>query len=274
MWSLVNQALNVVFDLWLWPFQGLPVLWQIVALAFPATIFSLLVFRYSSNQDGIRNAKDKIKAHLLELRLFKDDIGVTLMAQRDIFVNSLLYMRYALAPMAVMLIPFVLILVQVESRFAFRGLDSNEPAIVSVTVDSQWQVSQLQDVLKIPKGLVLETPALRIDSAGEILWRISGMAPAKYELVFSVEGQSFNRRIVVDPEMTHIAPSVYRASDIRTLGYPAQPALAGDSPVSSVTVGYPRARGEFAGLSSASWLLFMFTLILGFAMRGMFGVTF
>lgn len=274
MWSVVNQTLNIVFDAWLWPFQALPVIWQIVALAIPATVFSLLVFRYFSNQDGIRNAKNKIKAHLLELRLFKDDMGVTLIAQRDIFRNSLLYMRYALAPMAVMIVPFILILIQVESRFAFRGLDTGEQAVVSVTVDTQKQASQLQDVMSLPEGLLQETPALRINSTGETFWRISGVTPGKYEVTFSIEGQSFEKQVVVDPHSSHLSPSVYRASDFRTLGSPAEPALADDLPVSSVTLNYPRASAEFAGLSSASWLLFAFTLIFGFAMRGLFGVTF
>jgi hypothetical protein len=37
---------------------------------------------------------------------------------------------------------------------------------------------------------------------------------------------------------------------------------------------YPRSRGVFAGLSSASWILFGATLVLGFALRRAFGVTF
>jgi len=274
MWSVVNRALNAVFDVWLWPFKGLPVIWQIVALAIPATVLSLLIFRYFSNQEGIRDAKNKIKAHLLELRLFKDDIGVTLTAQRDIFRNSLLYMRYALTPMAFMIVPFVLIMVQIESRFAFQGLATGESSIVSLVVDSGKRVGDLHDVISLPDGLVQETPALRINSTGEILWRISGARPGTYKVMFKVNDESFEKQVTIDPQWTHLAPSTYRANDIRSIGYPAEPALAEDLSVSSVSVSYPRARAEFAGLSSASWWLFLFTLIFGFAFRGVFGVTF
>lgn len=274
MWSVVNRTLNAVFDVWLWPFKGLPVIWQIVALAIPATVLSLLIFRYFSNQEGIRGAKNKIKAHLLELRLFKDDIGVTLMAQRDIFRNSLLYMRYALTPMAFMIVPFVLIMVQIESRFAFQGLATGESSIVSLVVDSGKRVGDLHDVISLPDGLVQETPALRINSTGEILWRISGARPGTFTIMFKVNGESFEKKVTIDPKWTHLAPSTYRANDIRSIGYPAELALAEDLSVSSVSVAYPRARPEFAGLSSASWWLFLFTLIFGFALRGVFGVTF
>lgn len=274
MWSVINQALNAVFDIWLWPFQALPVLWQIAVLAFPATIFSLLVFRFFSNQEGIRNAKNKIKAHLLELRLFKDDLHVTLMAQRSIFRYTLTYMRHALLPMAVMLIPFVLILVQVESRYAFRGLNTDESAVISITLDIEEPVSQLPGIITLPQGLVQDTAALRIDSSGEILWRIHGDDAGDFQVAFDVADHSLVKRVVIDPDQTHLAQTVYRADDIRSLGFPAEPSLTADQPVSSVSIGYPRARAEFAGLSSASWWLFLFTLILGFALRGVMGVTF
>ncbi len=40
-------------------------------------LFMLLVFKLTSNQAGLQRTKDRIKAHLLEFRLFKDSIGAT-----------------------------------------------------------------------------------------------------------------------------------------------------------------------------------------------------
>ena len=66
----------------------------------------------------------------------------------------------------------------------------------------------------------------------------------------------------------------YSADDWRVLGSAVESALPVSAGVISTEVGYSRARGEFIGLSSASWLLLLFTLILGFLLRGLFGVTF
>lgn len=274
MWSLVNDVLNVAFDAWLWPFHGLSAIWQIIALALPATIFSLLVFRYASNQDGIHSAKNKIKAYLLELRIFQDDIGVTLRSQGHILRYTALYMRYTLAPMMIMIVPFILVLLQVESRMAFRSLEPGEQAIMAVTMDLQVPVSQVDYEISLPDGLTKETHPVRIDSTGEILWRIRAQKTGSYRAAFSIDQQEFEKLVVVGGQQARLAPSVYRANDIRTIGYPAEPALASDQPVASVAITYPRARGEFAGLSSASWLLVLFTLVFGFALRGVMGVTF
>lgn len=274
MWSLINEVLNSAFDAWLWPFQRLDPVWQIIALSLPAAIFSLLVFRYASDQQGIRSAKNKIKAYLLELRVYRDDVGVSLRAQGQVLRYTLKYMRHALLPMAIMIVPFMLILVQVESRMAFRSLEPGEQAIITVNMESQVPVSQLKSAITLPDGVGKEAYPVRIDASGEILWRIRANRPGSYKAAFNINEQVFEKQIIVGGQAARLAPSIYRGSDIRTLGYPAEPALESNLAASSVTVAYPRSRGEFAGLSSASWLLFLFTMVFGFMFRGVMGVTF
>jgi hypothetical protein len=275
MWPAVNQALNAMVDAWLWPVQGLGVIWQTVALALPTTVIALLVFRFVSNQDGIRTQKDRIKAYLLELLLYKDDLRVTLSAQRHIFGHSLRYMGYALVPMAVMILPFILIMIQVEARFAFQGLEPGDSTIVAVAVDVQQQrVDKTDYRLELPQGLTLETPAVRIPATGEVAWRVRADVPGDYTVTIHAGDRATNKHIMVGEQQTHLAPSVYRADDFRTLGFPAEAALDANQPLAGISVEYPRARAEFAGLSSASWLLFLFSIIFGFALRGLLGVTF
>ena len=78
MWAPVNQALNVLFDALLWPVSWLPGSGQAAWLGLPAAVLALLVFRWVSDQAGIERAKDRIKAHLLELFLYRDDFRVSL----------------------------------------------------------------------------------------------------------------------------------------------------------------------------------------------------
>ncbi len=274
MWVPVNQLLNVLFDLFLWPFSLLPVAAQAVVVALPATAFALLVFRWVSDQDGIETAKDRIKAHLLELRLFSDDLGVTLRAQGKILRYNLTYLRHALLPMLVMIGPFILMLVQLESRFAFRSLEPGESTILTVEVGTEPPPSDLQAELTLPLGLVAETPALRVDQRGEITWRLRARAPGDHVIAIQVGDSRVEKHLSVWPDASTISPSIYRPGDLATLLYPAEPPLPSGSAVQAVHLTYPRSRAEFAGLSSASWIFFGAALVLGFALRGVFGVTF
>ena len=112
MLPFINQLTTVLFAGWTWVFQGFPAVIQICILALPVTVFALLVFRLVSNQDAIREAKDKIKAYLLELRLFQDDLAIAVRTQGQIFRYSFLYLRAALLPAAVMFVPVLLIIFQ------------------------------------------------------------------------------------------------------------------------------------------------------------------
>ncbi len=274
MWPIVNQIVSLLFDVLLWPVSGLGAGWQALLLGIPAALLALLVFRYASNQAGIEREKDRIKAHLLELRLYKDDFKVSLLAQWGILRHNMAYLGHALLPMAVMIVPFVLILIQVESRFAFRSLEPGEAALLTVTLDSDEPVSQLPVELRLPADLVRETPALRIDQSDEVVWRVRGEQAGVHEIVIAVGDDEIRKRVVVGANGTWVATDLYRASDWGTLLYPQEPALADDGPARALQLSYPRALGEFAGLSTASWILFGSSILFGFALRGVVGVTF
>lgn len=273
MWSSVNCAANAVFDLWLWPIQNLSATWQIFFTALPVTVIALLVFRFASNQEGITAAKNKIKAYLLELWLYKDDIGILLRAQGRVLRYSFVYMRYSLLPMAIMIVPFALIIVQLESRFAFRGIEPGQSVILSVTVDGDIPVSRLEATLRIPDGVSQDTPALRADDTGQVFWRLTPDQAGRYQIGIQIGDHRVTRQLLAG-DGHGIWPTAYRAGDWRVLGSAAEAALADGGGIAMTEVSYPRARAEFLGLSSASWLLLGFSLILGFALRGLFGVTF
>lgn len=272
--QFINRAINAIFDAWLWPFQSLPANWQIIITALPVTVFALLVFRFASNQDGITHVKNKIKAYLLELWLYKDDLGILFRAQGQVFKYSVIYLRYALVPLIIMIVPLALVIVQLESLYAFRGLQPGESAILSVTIAETQNLGEVDADLSLPAGIVQETPPLRIDRSRQVLWRIRGETPGQHAVKIQSGDREITKQVVVGESDTRLAPIIYRDGDWRILGYPAEQPIDAAAAVLAAELPYMRGRGEFAGLSSASWLLMVATLVMGFALRGFFGVTF
>lgn len=272
---MINRPVNDVFDWLLWPLQGLSTTWQVILLGLPTAVLALLVYRYASNQAAILAAKEKIAAYLLELRLYPDDLRLILRAQGQVFRHVLKYMGHALLPMTVMIVPLTLIIIQVETRYAFRGLKPGESAILSsVMLDGNWPATALKTALALPVGLFQETPVLRINSTHEVHWRLRAEQYGEYRVKIILGEKHFDRRVLVGQSNGKISPSVYRANDIRTLLYPAEPALKEEAEVVAIHLSYPRVRTVFLGLSSASWILFGASLFFGFALRRLFGVTF
>lgn len=273
MWPVVSTVINAPFNALFWLVHWLPAEWQVVVLALPGALFALAIYKAVSNQAAIRDAKDKIVAYLLELRLFRDDLPVLLRAQGRVFASIARYLGHSMLPMLIMLPVFLLLLIQIESRFAFRGLAQDEQALVTVGVISNQPVSHIPASLDAAKGLKVATPALRADASSEIYWRVRAVTPGTHNLKLSVDGELADR--VVNAEGSGGAmPMAYRASDMRTLLYPRVAALPSNGPVASLAIDYPRARGEFAGLSSTSWLFFGMVMLFAFALRRLFDVSF
>lgn len=274
LWTLINQVFGSIGKVWFYPLSVLPTYGQLLITALPVTILALLVFRYFSNQAGITNAKELIKGHLLELWLYKDDLGVMLAAQWAVMRHSLRYLAFAILPMLIMALPLAPVLVQVESQFAYRALQPGETAILSATLKTGTEITAIKATLGEQNGLAVQTPALRIADQRKLMWRIAGVTPGEHQLKLSIGKEEISRRVLVGATDVQLWPTTYRETDWRILGSPAEEPLPAGTAIESITLEYPPARGQFAGLSSAVWTLLLFTLILGFALRSSFGVTF
>ena len=273
VWATINAGSTRVFDALFWPVQWLSPEWQVVVLSLPAAALALLIYRTFSKQATIRDAKAKIVAHLLELRLFRDDLRVLLGAEGRVFVHIGRYLGYSLIPMLVMFLPFLLMMIQIESRFAFRGLARDEQALVTVRYASNQPVSTLPVAIESDAGLQVATPALRADALGEIYWRVHALTSGTHELRLRLGDEQVHRPVKADAS-NGVMTTSYRANDVRSLLYPKEMTLPPDGPIVALIIDYPRARGDVVGLSSASWLFFGMVMVYALALRRTFDVTF
>ena len=273
MWPFINQISEATFGRWFGWLSAWPDWLQIGLTAVPLTVVALLIYRFCSDQPGIIRTKNRIKAYLLELWLYKDDPRVLLAAQGRVFWHSLVYLKHALLPVAVLLVPVGLLTAQVESRFAFRTPAAAEALLVVATVAPVDGLLQ-QSAALAASGVRVETPPLRVTSASQVLWRVSGTEAGPRQLDVRIGAASATRELLVGVTgHPPLATELFRADDWRSLAHPAHPPLPANGTV-SVLVDYPKARASFAGLSSASWWLLGATLLIGLTIRRWFGVTF
>jgi hypothetical protein len=71
-----------------------------------------------------------------------------------------------------------------------------------------------------------------------------------------------------------LVPSVYRSLDIRSLGSPGEAAIDAGAGITEISVAYEPREALLGGLSSASWAMFISSLVFGFALRRPLGVAF
>jgi hypothetical protein len=269
--TTLNRVLTTIFDVLMWPLSWMPPLAGLVILSVLTGILFLLVFPHVSNQGAIKRTKDAIKARLLEIRLFKDDLMLVLRATGRILVSNGLYLWHNLRAMVILLVPFCLILFQLNARYAYGPLKVGDRTLLSARFKPG---TPLQDVrLDLPPGLVAETPAFHSPTENEVDWRLRAEQPGDYTLTIGAGQDKIEKHLAVDSQPSSMAP-VRTASLLEGLLYCAEPLIPAQSPFEEVKFQYhDRHLGLFKGGELAVALIFMLvSLAAGFALKGLFGV--
>ena len=131
-----NAITSAVFDVLLAPLGEEHAWFDLIFWSVAGGIVALIVYKYVSNQRGIQRAKNAIKVHLLEIRLFKEDIAQVLGATAKILLKNGLYLGHNLLPMLVMLGPMMTILFQLEARYAFDPLPVGSVNLLTLKLDA------------------------------------------------------------------------------------------------------------------------------------------
>lgn len=272
------HAVNVVFGglvgAVLWPFRGMSPWAGLVAVSLLTALLMLEVYKLTSDQAAIRRAKDRIKAHLLEMRLYKDDMRVTLSAQAGVLKANLAYLAANLRPLAVMIVPLVLILAQLSVWYDRAPLAPGRETLVKARFETGVDPASLDLALELPPFLEVTSPAVRIADLGEAVWRVRAVGPGSGRLVVRAGSLAFGKAVVAGGDSrTRISALASRGSFGKRVLFPGEPPLPGGGPVRSIEVLYPAAGLPAFGLN-VHWLVayLVLSIVLGFALKGVLKV--
>jgi hypothetical protein len=271
---IVNLAAGAVFDALLFPFRGLSPWFGMIFVSLVTAFLMLWVFKRTSNQDGIHQAKNAIKAHLMELRLFQDNMRISLRAQGRILRANARYIACNTKPLLVMLVPILLLLAQLNLWFGAAPLQPGEETLVKIGLAPDIDPLALDISLEPSPGLTVTSPAVRIADEHQIAWRIKAPAAGPAELTFRVAGRSIVKPVAVaGPRLARVSTLTVGRSVWKQLLYPGEKPLPADTPLTSIEVRYESGSLDLFGLS-INWLVayFLLSVVLGFAFKGVFKV--
>ena len=277
--SLLNASIGRLFDLLLLPFAGLPPLAGLAAASLLTAISMLLVFKATTDQARLRAVKRAIHAGLFEIRLFNHDPAAVFRAQAEILRHNATYLRLSLVPMLWMIVPFVLVAARLDSYYGYRGLPVNEPVLVKAqlregeeapgSAPAVWRTrSESHDgavALDAPEGISVETPAARIPSTGEYIWRVRARVAGEYDLRVRVGDETFTKRVDVSDRIVSRSPVRVERGFVNQLFFPAESPLPPDAPVTLLSVAYPSRRIPVFGYE-AHWIVVYLGLSVVFAL--------
>ncbi|MEN6560454.1 MAG: hypothetical protein ABFD52_06750 [Acidobacteriota bacterium] len=272
--SVINLVFGWIVGAVLWPFRGLSPWFGMVAVSFLTALLMLEVYKLTSNQAAIRRAKDLIKAHLYEMRLYKDNMRVTLASQGAILKANLSYLAANLKPLAVMIAPLVLILAQLSVWYDRAPLRPGDETLVKAGLEATADPVAAGLDLEVPPGLEISAPAVRIADLHEVVWRIKALSPGSGRLTLRAGGAILEKSVVVGSgPLARVSGLASRGSFWKRVLYPGEAPLAAGTPVRSIEILYPAGSLVAFGLR-VHWLVayLALSIVFGFAFKGVFKV--
>jgi hypothetical protein len=222
----------------------------------------VIVFRYTSNQAAIHIAKDQLKAHLLAVRLFQDQLSVVLSSYARIVRGTGRYLRLAFMPLLVVIVPLTLLIVQIDRYLGFKPLQTGEAFLLKAQTTTE-AIDNLS--LRLPPGLTMTAPAVHVPQDNLVVWRLVADKTGSYEIGLSTSGDSVSKHVVVSSKLERLSPVRLQGRFWERLLFSAEPALPSGGGVEAIEVGYPPRSIYFAGLEwNWIWLFFVLSLIAGF----------
>ena len=269
--SLVNAGLAKATDVALAPFSTLHPLVGLTIVSLITAAAMLFVFKRTSDQARLAAVKRSIHAALFEIRLFNDDLRAIMRAQGEILRHNATYLRLSLVPMLWVIVPLVLLIAQLQFHYGYAPVQPGDRVLLKVQLreGSGEAVS-----LDAPAQVRLDTPAVWLPGAKEVVWRVRAAEAGRYDLRFTVGANTYTKQMQVAGGVVRRSPVRLEGSLVNQLLYPSEPPLPDEGPVSAITVAYPESDVAVFGWD-LNWMVvyFALSLIFAFALRKPFGVT-
>jgi uncharacterized membrane protein (DUF106 family) len=243
----------------------------VVALSLVIGLAMVVLFGYTSDQKAIKVAKDQLKAHLLAVRLFRDQLPVVMGSYEKILRGTGRYLKLAFKPLLYVIIPITVLIVQLDRCLGSTALQKNVPFLLTVHTTGADVLSGVS--LELPPEIAMTAPAVRIPAESQIVWRLTAAADGKYEARIAAGGQSVVKKVRVSSDLARVSSVRLRGRFWERIFTSGEAALPQNGPIESISINYPERNIEIAGYEiNWIWLFFILSMVAGFLFKELLGI--
>ncbi len=273
--SAILNAIHAVLDVFFIPFEAIAPFWGMLAISLVTGVLMLIVYKYTSNQDALAQVKDRIKAHLLEAWIYREDVAVMLRAQLSVLRANLKYVALNLKPLAVMIIPVVIILVHLNFRYGMRPLKPGEETVVKSVRQEVVTAEKMDEKLLAPEGIEVQTNGVRIEERGEVAWRVKAVREGRYILEVDAGDKTYKKTLVVGEPGVRLSSRRFASGLVDAFFYPGESVLPEEGALGKIEISYPFDSPAIPGTDwKPHWLIqyVVLSIIFGLAFKRPFNV--
>lgn len=279
----LNGFCNQLFNFLLAPFDKLFGIGALITITVVSLVFmplSMLFFKRFSSQKGIAAAKGKIKGHVIEIRIYQDDLKVVVKAFAKVMYYNAKYLFLNFAPFVPLSIPFVIVAAQLVVRFGFAPipveerdlamLKAGQGVMIEVAMAPGHEADALELELILPDTLTAVSPLVPNAADGVAYMEVVATSAGAADIELRIGDQTALKRVVTgtESERSERLMQPDRVSSFWSAWlWPAEDTFGSDSPFGHVALkGYPDR--ELAGMPDGPGGVFLMFLLIAFAIGG------
>jgi hypothetical protein len=217
--------------------------WPLVPMSLFCGILLMAGFRYFSDQRAIASEKNKLQAHVLELRLYSGEPAVIWRTQLQLLRRSMRLIILLLRPAAVLSIPTIVLIAQLDAVYGRAPLRIGATCVVTAQMSAMTESIPL---LETPPQFADDRPAVRIVGQNLIAWRLRPLHPFAGQLRIALGNSTIEKSVVAGEGPRYTSARRVRALFDYLLD-PTESRLP-EGPVRAIEIQYSPAEIQWLGL--------------------------
>lgn len=267
---------NHLIDILISPFHGIGPVLQIVILSLISTIILLAAFKRLSNQELIKQHKNKIYGNFLEIAIYRDQFRRSLICQGRIIKHNLLYVAAITKPLLLFMAPVLLVCLQLEYRLGYQVMKPGQSFIIEAQLDKGIGAVASPNFLNrlsitTSDSIDLETPAMQIPATGQVFWKARLTQAGAHNFVrIALEGQNevVHKKVAVDASVNRFTPTKTKIRNLGDLLTSGEDPIPSSSQVKTLRIAYlPAEYPFFKWTLSPIVYFFILTLLFGILLK-------
>ena len=185
-----ENILNPIFS----PLLNLPTLWAVVILSFLISLVITLVYKFTTNQNLMKQLKEEMKEFQKEIKELKQDPAKAMQVQKKSMQTNMKYMMHSMRSTLFSFIPIIIIFSWMTANFAYSPIMPDQEFTTSVffeeNVDGEIE-------LNVPEGISIKSEKRKEVNDGEVKWILSGQE-GEYLLEYDFNNKKYNKNVLIN----------------------------------------------------------------------------
>ena len=193
-----ESFLNPIFN----PLLRLPVFWVVVIMAFVITLLITVIYKYTTNQNLMKDLKDKMKESQKQMKELKSNPQKMMEVQKEAMQTNMKYMSHSMRSMLFTFIPIILIFGWMNSHLGYEPILPGQE--FTTTVFFNKGVTGAVEIL-VPEGISVDGNSTKTIENDMSKWVLKG-EEGQYLLEYKVDGKSYTKELLITNNQEYSAP--------------------------------------------------------------------